>query len=313
MNGQDAHGVLSVGDGDGLPATGLVPPLEETPQVRPFPLHELGDQVEERLCKCLPVVGEAVGKQAVDALRHFVQRQMRQLPQAFGIKNRVLYIRRTVRCPEGILCHLRGSCIVRILHIPEQGDHQADGGRTARKEGIVGNNIIAVTVGGMLLLIRQQRVGNHRPFLIFAYKYGYVFQRIAVVLQLFQQRRQAFQRTLLPRPFLFVLRDKLHPHMPVLCEEGGGNLLITLRISRNDAGRGYGKPLVIRFLQQGRGGGKERIVEGNDMPATAVVLFQRFLRHLRRGEVLAHLLVQQFPVGIAESVDALFDIAHNQV
>jgi len=77
-------------------------------------------------------------------------------------------------------------------------------------------------------------------------------------------------------------------------------------------GRG-GKGFVIHPLKHAGQCREKGIVEHHDIPATAPVILQGLFADLFGREVGLHLLIEQLPVGIAETVDTLFHVSHDQV
>ena len=123
--------------------------------------------------------------------------------------------------------------------------------------------------------------------------------------------------------FLFITGKKFYFDMAVFLFERRRNLLITFRISRHDLCQIGGtlfftqrrgqQAFVIYALQDTGDSGEERIIKFNDIPAATPVFLQCFFPNFFLREIGLHLFIQQFPVGVAEAVDTLFYVSHNQI
>ena len=89
--------------------------------------------------------------------------------------------------------------------------------------------------------------------------------------------------------------------------------LITETLFLLIAKRGRVQRLIIKTLQKQRGDREQGVIERDDMTATPPVISQCLLAGQLRREILPYLLVQQFPVGVPEAIDALLHVAHDQV
>ena len=315
VNGQDAHAMCTVAL-NGLAADGLVPLADKGVNVRRVVLCKLVQLVVEGAEIRALVVQKTQLEDVAQPFHQLVERQLQQFGSMLdeGLGQEIVQGKAleedvgvgNIPSEDGTLVELgNGSLGQQVVRVGKQvqGLHQqGDGSRGIQTERLVADD---GNVGEM----ECEVLGNDGDIPVGTHQNGDVGERSALLLQSADGIGNELERLLL----IVVVGQQVHADVshglgscaPLLGDVGIGMAQLL------GSGRILFKLLLV-FLSGCFG--EEGVVEGNDVPLRAVVGAQRLHLHARLG--MAELLVdgvEQSPVAGTPAVDALLDIADNEV
>ena len=332
VDGHDAERILCLRHSDLGPAARVFPPREEAVDVRPFALGIVRYEVEKGLHEDQLVLREVAPEAAADGLDRLIDRAMARKERIAGLGTVRVELgtneRRVGALPHALDTHGReqeagGALqrrVVRAVHVAQHAHDEAHGRRAIELQPVIRED----SEGRLRMLptVRQQRARNEGCLGTRTGQHGDVSPRPTVSPQLTDDVHQTRHRLFLPLLLLTRMLKQLHAHVPGIGRSTFGQRLPTVRIGPEDAPaierttlrrqRRLGQSHVVSLLQPRGEEGEKRVVELHHATEAAPVLGQRTLRDAGR-EIEADALVEQGPVRVAEAVDALLHVAHDQV